>query len=116
MSELFNATFHALPIPLASPTFIVTANRLSGLMIGIPSLMTNISILNCLILVYKGTPMQMRYIFATVLAMAVDVMILVTLSGWFLFPGWTGFTKCVTALSILKRIYSIHTVSVTFLR
>jgi hypothetical protein len=101
---------------MSTITPLIIVNRLVGVLVGLPSFQTNISILNCVFCTYKGTPVQIRLLAATCLAICADILMLTALTDWFLNYGTTLFLPIIAAFNAAKRIYSINTVNVTYLR
>ncbi|KAG5460899.1 MAG: hypothetical protein BJ554DRAFT_6999 [Olpidium bornovanus] len=91
-------------------------NRLSGLITSGPSFMLNVSVLNIVLLLNRGTLTQKASIGACTAAIIVDILISFTLAMWFIDKTWRDFTRSVVAVACLKRLYSVVPVYVTFLR
>ncbi|KNE59302.1 hypothetical protein AMAG_03607 [Allomyces macrogynus ATCC 38327] len=91
-------------------------SRASGLITCIPALMTTVEAVNCVLYQYRGRPLQRAILGSAVLSIAVDIVILVSVLGWLANPDEFPITAALVAINLGKRLHSIVTVHLTYLR
>ncbi|KAJ3376047.1 hypothetical protein GGF31_000113 [Allomyces arbusculus] len=91
-------------------------SRASGLITCIPALMTTVEAVNCVLYQYRGRPLQRAILGSAVLSITVDIVILVSVLGWFANPDEFPITAALVAINLGKRLHSIVTVHLTYLR
>ncbi|KAI9164516.1 hypothetical protein H9P43_008375 [Blastocladiella emersonii ATCC 22665] len=102
------------PAPNVNPALFVS--RMAGLITSVPSILLTISVLNSVLQRFKKRPLQFAIVGSGVMSIATDVLILVTLVSWAVDPSFPQWIECLITLSLLKRVHSICTVYLGFLR
>ncbi|KAI9164517.1 hypothetical protein H9P43_008376 [Blastocladiella emersonii ATCC 22665] len=98
----------------ANPALLIS--RMAGLITSGPSILLAINVLNSVLQRYRGSPLQVVILGCGTLSIATDVLILVAVGSWIVSPSFPGWVGCVLAINILKRLHSVVTAYLAYLR
>ncbi|KAI9217308.1 hypothetical protein BC828DRAFT_391499 [Blastocladiella britannica] len=91
-------------------------SRMAGLITSGPSLLTTMSLVNCVASRYQGRPLQNAILAAAGISVITDILILVGVGSWFVDSTWTGWVPAILAINTLKRAHSVVTAHMLYLR
>ncbi|ORZ39157.1 hypothetical protein BCR44DRAFT_41805, partial [Catenaria anguillulae PL171] len=94
----------------------LTVSRLAGLITSGPSALLTLIVINSILIRYDRRPLQRAVLLGSFISLANDVLIMVTMGKWLVDHDETYWTPCIILIHGLKRLHSIPTVHLVFLR